>query len=82
MDNLPIGNPLTDTATGKDNKLTPGTLNVFQPEKKRRHRDGYEEGDLTLFKECGVMEFIRSMDPIGVLALMGRMRWLQDEDKK
>lgn len=74
-------NPLTATFSTKDT-LTPTSLNVFHPEKKRRHRDGYEEGDLVLYKECGVMEFIRSFDPIGVLGMVGRMRWLADEDKK
>lgn len=74
-------NPLTATVSTKDT-MTPTSLNVFAPDKKRRQRDGYEEGDLTLFKECGVMEFIRSVDPIGVLGMVGRMRWLTDEDKK
>ncbi|KAM0747585.1 FtsJ-domain-containing protein [Meredithblackwellia eburnea MCA 4105] len=62
--------------------LTPTSLNVFHPEKKRRQRDGYEDGDLTLHKECGVMEFVRSTDPIAVLGLVGRLRWLAEEDKK
>lgn len=74
-------NPLTATISNKDT-LTPTTLNVFHPEKKRRNRDGYDEGDLMLHKECGAMEFIRSVDPIGVLGMVGRMRWLADEDKK
>lgn len=74
-------NPLTATMSTKDT-LTPTSLNVFHPEKKRRHRDGYDEGDLVLYKECGVMEFIRSVDPIGVLGMVGRMRWIADEDKK
>ncbi|KAK4699112.1 AdoMet-dependent rRNA methyltransferase SPB1, partial [Phenoliferia sp. Uapishka_3] len=74
-------NPLTATIETKDT-LTPATLNVFAPEKKRRQRDGYDEGDLLLYKECGVMEFIRSVDPIGVLGMVGRMRWLTAEDKK
>lgn len=80
VDNIVSGNPLTDGPSTKD-KLTPATLNVFHPEKKRRQRDGYEDGDLVLYKECGVMEFVRSADPIGVLGMMGRMRWISDEDK-
>ncbi|GAA6019000.1 hypothetical protein JCM11491_002485 [Sporobolomyces phaffii] len=62
--------------------LTPATLNVFAPEKKRKQREGYEDGDMTLYKECRVMEWIRNDDPIGVLGLVGRMRWEKDEDKK
>jgi AdoMet-dependent rRNA methyltransferase SPB1 len=77
----PVANPLTDTISTKDT-LTPMSLNVFHPEKKRRQRDGYDEGDVTLHKECGIMEFIRSVDPIGVLGLVGRMRWVTEEDKK
>ena len=81
VDTAPAGNPLTDTISTKD-KLTPATLNVFHPEKKRRQRDGYEDGDMTLYKECGMMEFIRSVDPIGVLGMVGRIRWVEEEDKK
>ncbi|GAA6014902.1 hypothetical protein JCM10207_002217 [Rhodosporidiobolus poonsookiae] len=62
--------------------LTPATLNVFAPEKKRKQREGYDDGDNTLYKECRVMEWIRSDDPIGVLGLVGRMRWFEEEDKK
>ncbi|GAA5984622.1 hypothetical protein JCM5350_008161 [Sporobolomyces pararoseus] len=62
--------------------LTPATLNVFAPEKKRKQREGYEDGDMTLYKECRVMEWIKNDDPIGVLGLVGRMRWSESEDKK
>ncbi|GAA5863176.1 hypothetical protein JCM1840_002496 [Sporobolomyces johnsonii] len=62
--------------------LTPAALNVFAPEKKRKQREGYDDGDMTLYKECRVMEWIRSDDPIGVLGLVGRMRWSEAEDKK
>ncbi|GAA5878268.1 hypothetical protein JCM8547_007544 [Rhodosporidiobolus lusitaniae] len=62
--------------------LTPATLNVFAPEKKRKQREGYDDGDMTLYKECRVMEWIRHDDPIGVLGLLTRMRWSDDEDKK
>ncbi|SGY79409.1 BQ5605_C008g05125 [Microbotryum silenes-dioicae] len=82
-------NPLSAVAAlGQDGKisskdtLTPTSLNVFQPDKKRRNRDGYADGDLTLHKECGVSEFIRSVDPIGVLGLVNEMKWRTDEDKK
>ncbi|KAK4056580.1 AdoMet-dependent rRNA methyltransferase spb1 [Microbotryomycetes sp. JL221] len=63
-------------------KLTPTTINVFQPDKKRRNRDGYDEGDYTLHKECNVSQFIKSADPIGVLGRFGQMKWATDEDKK
>ncbi|GAA5886605.1 hypothetical protein JCM5296_005347 [Sporobolomyces johnsonii] len=69
------------TVSTKD-VLTPAALNVFAPEKKRKQREGYDDGDMTLYKECRVMEWIRSDDPIGVLGLVGRMRWTEAEDKK
>lgn len=81
-DTQPSTNPLTDLKISSKDVLTPASLNVFHPEKKRRQRDGYEEGDTLKGKECGVMEFITSVDPIGVLGLVGRMRWLTEEDKK
>ncbi|GAA5988007.1 hypothetical protein JCM11641_002126, partial [Rhodosporidiobolus odoratus] len=62
--------------------LTPTTLNVFAPEKKRKQREGYEDGDMTLYKECTVMQWIKSDDPIGVLGLVTRMRFADEEDKK
>ncbi|OJD27709.1 AdoMet-dependent rRNA methyltransferase spb1 [Blastomyces percursus] len=40
---------------------------VFNPEKKKRKRDGYEEGNYTQFKEIPVSEFINTTDPISIL---------------
>lgn len=40
---------------------------VFNPEKKRRKREGYEEGDYTQHKEIPVTEFINTTDPIAIL---------------
>ncbi|GAA5994311.1 27S pre-rRNA (guanosine2922-2'-O)-methyltransferase [Rhodotorula paludigena] len=62
--------------------MTPASLNVFAPEKKRKQREGYDDGDMTLYKECRVMEWIRHADPIGVLGMVTRMRFAEDEDKK
>ncbi|GAA6064575.1 hypothetical protein JCM10212_006200 [Sporobolomyces blumeae] len=73
---------LEGKAVSTKDVLTPSTLNVFAPEKKRKQREGYDDGDMVLYKECRVMEFVRSDDPIGVLGLVGRMRWSDDEDRK
>ncbi|BGP39189.1 AdoMet-dependent rRNA methyltransferase spb1 [Rhodotorula kratochvilovae] len=62
--------------------LTPTTLNVFAPEKKRKQREGYDDGDMTLYKECTVMQWIKHQDPIGVLGMVTKMRFQNDEDKK
>jgi AdoMet-dependent rRNA methyltransferase SPB1 len=56
-------------------------LNVFQPEKKRRKRDGYEEGNYILHKNTGVAEFIRSPDPIAILGTVNQMKFETEEEK-
>ncbi|GAA6046422.1 hypothetical protein JCM3770_004911 [Rhodotorula araucariae] len=61
--------------------LTPTTLNVFAPEKRRKQREGYDDGDMTLYKECTVMQWVKHQDPIGVLGMVTRMRFSGDEDK-
>ncbi|KOS18108.1 AdoMet-dependent rRNA methyltransferase spb1 [Escovopsis weberi] len=40
---------------------------VYNPETKKRKRDGYEEGDYTQFKELPASEFIQTNDPIAIL---------------
>ncbi|KAH9969020.1 FtsJ-domain-containing protein [Russula dissimulans] len=55
--------------------------NVFQPDKKRRHRDGYADNDYTLFKQTGVAEFIHTSDPIAVLGVVNKMTFTTEEEK-
>ncbi|KAI0304938.1 Spb1 C-terminal domain-containing protein [Russula brevipes] len=55
--------------------------NVFQPDKKRRHRDGYADNDYTLFKQIGVAEFIHASDPIAVLGAVNKMTLTTEEEK-
>ena len=40
---------------------------VFNPEKKKRKREGYEEGDYIQFKEIPASQFIQTTDPIALL---------------
>ncbi|KAJ3491042.1 hypothetical protein NLI96_g1012 [Meripilus lineatus] len=56
--------------------------NVFQPEKKRRKRDGYDEGDYTLFKQAGAAEYIRCQDPIAFLGSVNQITFRTDEEKE
>lgn len=56
--------------------------NVFHPEKKRRKRDGYAEGDYTLFTKVGVAEFVKSVDPIAVLGSVNRIYFETEEEKE
>ncbi|KAI9873923.1 MAG: AdoMet-dependent rRNA methyltransferase spb1 [Pleopsidium flavum] len=50
---------------------------VFNPEKKKRKRDGYEEGDYTQFKEAPVSKFIQTTDPIAMLGTLNRLSFEQ-----
>ena len=55
--------------------------NVFQPEKKRRRRDGYEDGDYTLFKEGTAVDFIQGADPVSFLGSVNKISFKTDEEK-
>jgi AdoMet-dependent rRNA methyltransferase SPB1 len=50
---------------------------VFNPEKKKRKREGYEEGDYTQYKEISVTEFINTTDPIAILGTYNRLSFQQ-----
>ncbi|KAF7320446.1 AdoMet-dependent rRNA methyltransferase SPB1 [Mycena kentingensis (nom. inval.)] len=56
--------------------------NVFQPEKNRRKRDGYADGDYTLFKSVPVSDFVKNPDPIAVLGSVNQMTFLTEEEKE
>ncbi|EAL91403.1 AdoMet-dependent rRNA methyltransferase spb1 [Aspergillus fumigatus] len=62
-------------------ELTDSTPNnearVFNPEKKKRKREGYEEGDYTQFKEIPVTEFINTTDPIAILGTYNKLSFEQ-----
>ncbi|WFD27968.1 AdoMet-dependent rRNA methyltransferase spb1 [Malassezia nana] len=55
--------------------------NVVNPEKYRRKREGYEDGNYTLYKTIGADEYIRSTDPIAVLGTYNRITFETKEDK-
>ncbi|KAH7166253.1 Spb1 C-terminal domain-containing protein [Dactylonectria macrodidyma] len=50
---------------------------VFNPEVKKRKRDGYDEGDYTQFKEMPASEFIQTTDPIAVLGSYNKLSFEQ-----
>lgn len=50
---------------------------VYNPEVKKRKREGYEEGDWTQFKEVPATEFIQTTDPIAILGSINRMHFDQ-----
>lgn len=53
---------------------------VFNPEKKKRKRDGYEEGDWTQFHEVPASEFIQTQDPIAMLGSLNRLHFRQENN--
>ncbi|KAL4071025.1 FtsJ-domain-containing protein [Scleroderma citrinum] len=56
--------------------------NVFMPEKKRRKRDGYDDGDYTLFRKVTAGDFIRSSEPVNVLGLANKIVFESEEEKQ
>ncbi|KAI0639726.1 Spb1 C-terminal domain-containing protein [Trametes polyzona] len=56
--------------------------NVFQPEKKRRQRAGYDDGDYTLYKEAGAADFIRCQDAVTFLGTYNKITFKTDEEKE
>jgi AdoMet-dependent rRNA methyltransferase SPB1 len=72
-----------DVSTSLDKGIAGNNIqaNVFQPDKKRRHREGYADNDYTLFKQIGVAEFIRASDPIAVLGAVNKMTLTTEEEK-
>lgn len=55
-----------------DTKSVNNEEKVFNPEKKRRQRQGYEEGDYTLFHTMPIMQFIKEDDPINQLGQLNK----------
>lgn len=71
------------TNEGDDgDKLTPAAQNVFHPEKKRRAREGYDEGDLTLFKAVPASDLVHARDPVKVLSRASRFDFGTEEEKR
>lgn len=50
---------------------------VFNPETKKRKRDGYEEGDYLLYKETTASDFIQTTDPIAILGSYNKLTFKQ-----
>ncbi len=53
---------------------------VFNPEKKKRKREGYEEGDYTQFKEAPASDFIQTTDPIAMLGSLNKLTFEQQKN--
>lgn len=56
--------------------------NVFKPEKSRRKREGYADGNYTLFTKIGVSQFVKADDPIAILGTVNQMVFETEEEKE
>lgn len=56
--------------------------NVVNPEKSRRKREGYEEGNYTLYKTISAHDYIHAEDAIALLGTYNRITFSSDADKK
>ncbi|ORY86214.1 Spb1 C-terminal domain-domain-containing protein [Protomyces lactucae-debilis] len=54
---------------------------VFHPERRKRQREGYEEGNYTQHNEKPISEFINTAEPIQVLGLTHEFTFDTEEDK-
>jgi AdoMet-dependent rRNA methyltransferase SPB1 len=55
---------------------------VFHPEKRKRQREGYEDGDYTFYKEETAAAFIETQDPIQMLSSTSRLTWSNEASRK
>ena len=53
---------------------------VFNPETKKRKRDGYIDGDYTQFNQASASEFIQTADPIAMLGFLNKLSFEQSKN--
>ncbi|KAG9083520.1 AdoMet-dependent rRNA methyltransferase spb1 [Ceratobasidium sp. 370] len=66
-------------------RVQPGSKahnNVFMPEKKRRAREGYADGDYALFYALPAAEFVRAHDAVLVLGTANQISFTTPEEKE
>ncbi|PWZ02455.1 AdoMet-dependent rRNA methyltransferase SPB1 [Testicularia cyperi] len=56
--------------------------NVFAPKKVRKHREGYADGDYTLFHSLDAMDFIKGQDVVGMLGSYNEISFKRSEESK
>ncbi|KAF9161031.1 AdoMet-dependent rRNA methyltransferase spb1 [Actinomortierella ambigua] len=57
-------------------------MDVFHPEKHKRQREGYDDGDYTLFKTADAWQFITSEEPVTLLGSVNRFKFDSDEARQ
>ena len=55
---------------------------VFHPEKRKRQREGYEDGDYTFYREITAMKFVETQDPIQILSTVTKITWSDEASRK
>ncbi|CAO3596666.1 unnamed protein product [Absidia cylindrospora] len=65
----------SELETSETNKM----IDIFRPEKRKRHREGYEDGNYTQHKTADIMEFITAEDPVVVLGSYNQLTFKTDE---
>ncbi|CAI5760544.1 unnamed protein product [Candida verbasci] len=63
-----------------NNEKVNNEAKIFNPEKKTRQRQGYEEGDYLLFHTMPIMDFIKDEDPINQLGSLNKLEIPSSED--
>ncbi|KAK0615981.1 Spb1 C-terminal domain-containing protein [Bombardia bombarda] len=53
---------------------------VYNPEIKKRRREGYEDGEMLQFKEIPASEFISTIDPIAILGQYNKLGFEQPKN--
>lgn len=65
-------------------ELSSGNVNseakIFNPEKAKRQREGYEEGDYTLYHEKPLLDFVKDEQPIRDLGYFNRLVEPEEKD--
>lgn len=70
------------TSDDKGTSANNAHANVFLPDKKRRKRDGYDDGDYTLFKRLSVSDFVKSGDAVTLLGNSSQITFDTEEEKQ
>lgn len=72
---------ISGTTLDKSTSANNVHANVFMPEKKRRKRDGYDDGDYTLYKTLSAMDFVKSHDSVALLGNANKIVFTTEEEK-
>ena len=76
-----VDDTLLDDGDEKKMKERQGAVinNIFHPEKRRRHRDGYDDGDYTLHQTTPVSEFVHGSDFLDILARTSSLSFTSED---